>query len=104
MGCGASAPDNMVSKADVKKTIDGNKVAIFSLSYCPYCLKVKRFFNDQGVAFKALEIDQLDNEGYRKVLLDMTSQRTFPNVFINGKHIGGCDGTFTRRMTWTMLA
>jgi len=27
----------------------------------------------------------------QEILKDMTSQRTVPNVFINGKHIGGCD-------------
>jgi len=27
------------------------------------------------------------------VLLDLTKQRTVPNVFVNGKHIGGNDAT-----------
>ena len=27
---------------------------------------------------------------YQDVLNDLTGQRTVPNVFINGKHIGGC--------------
>ena len=28
---------------------------------------------------------------YQDVLNDITGRRTVPNVFINGKHIGGCD-------------
>jgi glutaredoxin 3 len=26
-------------------------------------------------------------------LLGMTGQRTVPNIFIKGKHLGGCDAT-----------
>jgi len=27
------------------------------------------------------------------VLADMTGQRTVPNIWVNGKHVGGCDAT-----------
>lgn len=30
---------------------------------------------------------------YQEMLLEMTGQKTVPNVFINKKHIGGCDKT-----------
>lgn len=39
-------------------------------------------------------------------LLAKTGQRTVPNVFINGKHIGGCDDTsklFSSGQIKTML-
>lgn len=29
----------------------------------------------------------------QSALAEWTGQRTVPNVFINGKHIGGCDDT-----------
>jgi len=29
----------------------------------------------------------------RKNSLEITGQKTVPNVFVNGKHIGGCDDT-----------
>lgn len=29
----------------------------------------------------------------QKALLDMTGQNTVPNIFVKGKHIGGCDDT-----------
>lgn len=35
-----------------------------------------------------------DGPSIQEVLLELTSQRTVPNVFINGNHIGGCDQTF----------
>lgn len=31
------------------------------------------------------------------MLLEMTGQKTVPNVFINKKHVGGCDNTMQVR-------
>lgn len=31
---------------------------------------------------------------YQNALQEKTGQRTVPNVFVQGKHIGGCDDTF----------
>lgn len=33
-----------------------------------------------------------DGADIQAALLEWTGQRTVPNVFIGGKHIGGCDG------------
>lgn len=34
-----------------------------------------------------------DGTNYQDLLHEMTGQKTVPNVFINQKHIGGCDNT-----------
>ena len=36
---------------------------------------------------------------YQDVLLELTGQRTVPNIFINGAHIGGCDKLLTLHST-----
>ncbi|POM59477.1 Glutaredoxin, partial [Phytophthora palmivora] len=42
--------------------------------------------------FEVVELDTRDDGAeIQALLLDLTGQRTVPNVFINGKHIGGCD-------------
>lgn len=33
-----------------------------------------------------------DGADVQDFLLEETSQRTVPNVFIGGQHVGGCDG------------
>jgi glutaredoxin 3 len=39
-------------------------------------------------------LDKLDNGSeIQSALLDITGQRTVPNVFIKGKHLGGNDVT-----------
>lgn len=34
-----------------------------------------------------------DGPEIQELLLELTKQRTVPNVFIKGQHIGGCDAT-----------
>ncbi|KAL3852967.1 hypothetical protein ACJMK2_016572 [Sinanodonta woodiana] len=71
-----------------------HNVMIFSKSTCPFCLKVKDLFRSLDVEFFALELDQVENgSGIQKALLELTGQKTVPNVFIGGKHLGGNDDT-----------
>jgi glutaredoxin 3 len=43
---------------------------------------------------KVIELDNLNNGSkIQAELLAMTGQRTVPNVFIKGKHLGGNDDT-----------
>lgn len=78
--------------ADLKKTIESNKVVVFSKSYCPYCTSTKTLLLSLNQNYELIELNQ-DSEGSVKQngLLQLTGQRTVPNVFINGKHIGGND-------------
>ena len=34
-----------------------------------------------------------EGDSIQAELLTMTGQRTVPNIFIKGKHLGGCDST-----------
>ena len=63
---------------------------VFSKSTCPFCIKLKKTFRLKRVEYGALELDQMGNLGaeIQNELLAMTGQKTVPNVFVNGKHIG----------------
>jgi glutaredoxin 3 len=81
----------------VKATIDSNKVAIFSKTYCPYCTKAKALFSDTlKVPAKVVELDALGAEGaaMEQALKASTGMRTFPQVFVSSKLVGGCDGEY----------
>eukprot|EP01092_Planopodium_desertum_P004063 TRINITY_DN17965_c0_g1_i1.p1 TRINITY_DN17965_c0_g1~~TRINITY_DN17965_c0_g1_i1.p1 ORF type:complete len:103 (-),score=15.70 TRINITY_DN17965_c0_g1_i1:53-361(-) len=83
-----------MSKASVQKSIDESPVVIFSKSYCPYCIRVKKLFSDLKVSAKVIELDQMkEGSDIQSILEDMTGQTTVPSVFIGKKHIGGCDDT-----------
>uniref|UniRef100_A0AAY4EI60 thioredoxin-disulfide reductase (NADPH) n=1 Tax=Denticeps clupeoides TaxID=299321 RepID=A0AAY4EI60_9TELE len=47
-----------------------------------------------NVECNSVELDLMDNgSNYQELLLEMTGQKTVPNVFINKTHVGGCDKT-----------
>ena len=74
----------------IDSAIAKNKVMVFSKSSCPYCGKTKELLKQKGVQFGLIELDQLpDGEARQNALQKKTGQRTVPNIFIYGKHIGG---------------
>ncbi|KAL5556562.1 hypothetical protein UlMin_038798 [Ulmus minor] len=80
------------SSAFVQNIIYSNKIAIFSKSYCPYCLRAKRIFSELHQQPYVVELDLRDDGGQiQDVLLDLVGRHTVPQIFVNGKHIGGSD-------------
>uniref|UniRef100_A0A8C3AA57 thioredoxin-disulfide reductase (NADPH) n=1 Tax=Cyclopterus lumpus TaxID=8103 RepID=A0A8C3AA57_CYCLU len=81
-------------KSQIQQLIDSNQVMVFSKSYCPYCVKVKDLFKELNVECNVVELDLIeDGTTYQEMLLEMTGQKSVPNVFINKMHVGGCDKT-----------
>ncbi|KNA21799.1 hypothetical protein SOVF_040090 [Spinacia oleracea] len=77
-----------------KQIVSSNPVVVFSKSYCPYCVDVKKLLSQLGASFIAIEMDtERDGSELQIALGQWTGQRTVPNVFIGGNHIGGCDDT-----------
>uniref|UniRef100_A0A4W3JXB5 Thioredoxin reductase 3 n=1 Tax=Callorhinchus milii TaxID=7868 RepID=A0A4W3JXB5_CALMI len=59
-----------------------------------FFFQVKELFGSLEVNFHAVELDVLeDGAVMQAMLLELTGQNTVPNVFINKKHLGGCDKT-----------
>mmetsp|Transcript_21474 Transcript_21474/g.31146 ORF Transcript_21474/g.31146 Transcript_21474/m.31146 type:complete len:132 (-) Transcript_21474:167-562(-) len=78
----------------ITDAIASNKVVIFSKTYCGYSYRTKQLFEDMNVPVLVMELDQMENgDEIQKTLADFTGQRTVPNVFICGKHLGGNDDT-----------
>jgi glutaredoxin len=78
----------------VDKLVASHPVMVFSKTTCPFCDKVKAMFAGLNVTVEYLELDKIANGAeVQAALADKSGQRTVPNVFIQGKHIGGCDDT-----------
>ncbi|XP_062079369.1 monothiol glutaredoxin-S10 [Humulus lupulus] len=79
----------------VKKTLEENPVVVYSKTWCSYSTEVKTLFNRLGVEPLVIELDEMGAQGpqLQKLLERLTGQHTVPNVFIGGKHIGGCSET-----------
>ncbi|GAB2219089.1 hypothetical protein Droror1_Dr00006717 [Drosera rotundifolia] len=78
----------------IKNTISSHKIVIFSKSYCPYCKKAKSVFKELDVEPYVIELNERDDgSNIQDALSGIVGRRTVPQVFIDGKHIGGSDDT-----------
>lgn len=78
----------------VKKTISSHNIVIFSKSYCPYCKRAKAVFKELNQSPHIVELDERDDGwSVQDALSEIVGRRTVPQVFVNGKHIGGSDDT-----------
>jgi glutaredoxin 3 len=64
-------------------------VVIYTLRGCPYCVRAKGLLESKGTAFD--EIDVSGDYAERVAVCGRTGHRTFPQVFIDGRFVGGCD-------------
>ena len=63
-------------------------VTVFTRKGCSYCVKAKTLLRNAGIEFEELVL----NEDYTdRTLRAVANATTFPQVFINGEHIGGAD-------------
>ncbi|MDL4916333.1 MAG: glutaredoxin domain-containing protein, partial [Enterobacterales bacterium endosymbiont of Blomia tropicalis] len=61
---------------------------IFTQSTCPYCKKALKSLSDRGV--KYVEVS-LDDDQKKATVLAALGKTTVPQIFIDGKHVGGSD-------------
>ncbi|KAL0271435.1 UNVERIFIED_CONTAM: hypothetical protein PYX00_008532 [Menopon gallinae] len=78
-----------------RQLITESRVVVFSKTTCPYCKRVKKLFATLGEEPVVYELDkEADGPLVQEYLFQTTSQKTVPNVFVNSRHVGGCDDTF----------
>ncbi len=66
------------------------KVELYTTTFCPYCVRAKSLLKSKGVDF--IEIDVTDDAELRQKMVELSGgRRTVPEIFINGKIVGGYD-------------
>jgi glutaredoxin 3 len=66
------------------------KIQVYTTTYCPFCTRAKSLLKQKGVAFE--EIDVTDDDKLRQKMVELAGgRRTVPEIFINGKIVGGYD-------------
>lgn len=68
------------------------KVEMYTKAFCPYCIRAKSLLTDKGV--EVIDIPAAMNREKRKEMNERSGRNTFPQIFIDGKHVGGCDDVF----------
>lgn len=64
-------------------------VIIYTRDFCGYCARAKALLDSKGVDFT--EYNATTNPAYRQEMMAKSGGSTFPQIFIAGQHVGGCD-------------
>ena len=66
------------------------RVVVYSQPFCGYCSAAKRLLTAKGAPFT--EINVMLEAGRRDEMIQRSGgRRTVPQIFIDGRHIGGYD-------------
>lgn len=69
------------------------EAVIYTRQFCGYCSAAKRLLDKKGVRYV-----EHDATGRPEVRAEMTEKSngglTFPQIFIGGVHVGGCDDLY----------
>lgn len=64
-------------------------IEIYTKATCPYCHRAKALITRKGVPFQEIPID--GDVDLREEMIKRRGRTTVPQIFIDGKHVGGCD-------------
>jgi glutaredoxin 3 len=68
-------------------------VTIYTRSTCPYCHMAKDLLARKGVAFEEIDIGR-EPERRSEMISRAAGRTTVPQIFIDGRHVGGCDDLY----------
>jgi glutaredoxin 3 len=66
------------------------EVVIYTRPFCGYCARAMSLLNEKGATFTEIEAG-MDPDKRREMSERSGGRTTFPQIFIGGQHIGGCD-------------
>ncbi len=67
-----------------------SNVEIYTWSRCPFCIRAKALLDRKGIDYQEYVIDG-DEAARSQMAQRANGRRSLPQIFINDKHIGGCD-------------
>jgi glutaredoxin 3 len=66
------------------------RVELYTKFGCPYCARAKALLGQKGIEYEEYEINSIP--GKRDEMLERSNGRhTVPQIFIDGRHVGGSD-------------
>ena len=64
-------------------------VVIYTRQLCGFCMAAKRLLDSKGVSYT--EHDASFEPALKQEMIRKSGRMTFPQIFIDGDHVGGCD-------------
>ena len=65
------------------------RVEIYTTDFCGYCTRAKALLASKGVTVEEYKVG--GNAEKKREMIQRGGGYTFPQIFINGRHVGGSD-------------
>jgi len=63
------------------------RVEMYTTAWCGYCLRAKALLEARGIPYEEIRMD--GDPAFRAKLLERTGRWTVPQIFVDGRPIGG---------------
>ena len=85
---------NIQNVEEAKETIKTNDIVLFmkgtkDMPGCGFSANVVQILNKMNV--KYIDIDVLNDENFKESIKKFTNWPTFPQLYVKGEFVGGCD-------------
>jgi glutaredoxin 3 len=67
-------------------------IDLYSSRWCGFCMRAKMLLDSKGVEYNEIDVDQ--DSALRAQMMQRSSRRTVPQIFIDEVHVGGCDDLY----------
>ena len=65
------------------------KVELFTLTWCPFCIRARALLDRYGVTYEEIPVDR--DPVRRREVQARSGRRTLPQLFVDGRHVGDCE-------------
>ena len=63
------------------------RVEVYSSAMCGFCVRAKRLLEERGIPYEDFDVGA--DENLREDVVQRSGRRTVPQIFIDGRSIGG---------------
>jgi glutaredoxin 3 len=67
-----------------------SRILVYTTPFCGYCSAAKRLLTAKGADFAEIDV-MMDSARRQEMIAKSAGRRTVPQIFIDGRHIGGFD-------------
>lgn len=69
------------------------RIEIYATPTCPFCIQARGLLDRKGARYEVIDV-RAQPERRAEMVQRAAGRRTVPQIFIGGRHVGGCDDLY----------